>query len=138
MDGRVGLLIAPPIAYWITYRICLGLQQHDREVLDHGIETGIIMRLPHGEYIEVHQPLGEPDEHGHAALKYGGAAVPKKINKIGGAGRAIRGFFHPIETPPQLPQLGRGPDGNGASGAYDAEDTVDASDDVERSVTTRS
>ena len=124
--GRVGLLIAPPIAYWITYRICLGLQQHDREVLDHGIETGVIMRLPHGEYIEVHQPLGEPDEHGHGALKYGGAAVPKKMNKVGGAGRAIRGFFGPIESPPDLPQLDRGP-----------RESTDADLDKRESVTSR-
>ena len=45
----------------LTYRICLGLQQHDREVLEHGIETGVIRRLPNGEFIEVHQPLGPVD-----------------------------------------------------------------------------
>ena len=56
--GRVGLLIAPPVAYYVTYRICLGLQQHDREVLAHGVETGIIRRLPDGRFMEVHQPLG--------------------------------------------------------------------------------
>ncbi len=55
--GRIGLLIVPPIAYYVTYRICLGLQRSDRAVLEHGIETGIIRRLPHGEFIEVHQPL---------------------------------------------------------------------------------
>ena len=83
----------------ITYRICLGLQQHDREVLEHGIETGVIRRLPHGEFIEVHQPLGPVDEHGHGALAYGGAPVPKQMNQVGGARRAIRGFFKPIEEP---------------------------------------
>ena len=56
--GRIGLLIVPPLAYYVTYRICLGLQQHDREVLAHGVETGIIRRLPDGRFIEVHQPLG--------------------------------------------------------------------------------
>jgi len=30
---------APPLAYYLTYRICLGLQRPHREVLDHGIET---------------------------------------------------------------------------------------------------
>ena len=33
----------------------------DRAVLEHGIETGIIKRLPHGEFIEVHQPLSVKD-----------------------------------------------------------------------------
>jgi ubiquinol-cytochrome c reductase cytochrome b subunit len=108
--GRIGVIVLPPIAYAVTYRICLGLQMHDREVLEHGIETGVIRRLPHGEFIEVHQPLGPVDEHGHGALAYGGAPVPKKMNQIGGARRAIRGFFSPIESPAQveLEQRGEG------------------------------
>ena len=97
--GRIGVIILPPIVYAVTYRICLGLEQHDREVLEHGIETGVIRRLPSGEFIEVHQPLGPVDEHGHGELAYGGAPVPKKMNLIGGARRAIRGFFKPIEEP---------------------------------------
>jgi ubiquinol-cytochrome c reductase cytochrome b subunit len=101
--GRVALLVAPPVAFYIVYRICLGLQQHDREVLAHGVETGIIKRLPSGAFIEVHQPLAQPDEHGHVHLEYAGAAVPKKMNKVGAAGRAIRGFFVPVEKPSVAP-----------------------------------
>ena len=100
--GRIGLVILPPIVYVLTYRICLGLQKHDREVLEHGLETGVIRRLPHGEFIEVHQPLGPVDEHGHGQLAYGGAPVPKRMNQVGGARRAIRGFFKPIEEPAQV------------------------------------
>src|SRR5205823_3534522 len=37
--GRIMLIVLPPLAYTITYRICLGLQRHDREVLEHGVET---------------------------------------------------------------------------------------------------
>ena len=62
--GRIGMLVVPPIAYWVTYRICLGLQQHDREVLAHGVETGIIRRSADGRFYEVHQPLAESDGHG--------------------------------------------------------------------------
>jgi quinol---cytochrome-c reductase cytochrome b subunit len=92
--GRIGLLIAPPLAYWITYRICIGLQRADREVLEHGIETGIIKRLPHGEFIELHQPLGPVDDHGHPhELAYQGASVPKKMNKLGSAGAPVAGGF---------------------------------------------
>ncbi len=98
--GRVGLIFLPPIAYYLTHRLCLGLQQHDREVLAHGIETGIIVRLPSGEFVEVHQPLGEIDAHGHPVeVDYEETPVPKRPNKIGLAGRAIRGFFTPIEEP---------------------------------------
>jgi ubiquinol-cytochrome c reductase cytochrome b subunit len=46
-------------AYFITKRICLALQKKDREIALHGYESGRIVRLPGGEYIEVHQPLTE-------------------------------------------------------------------------------
>ncbi|MFC7344104.1 cytochrome b [Saccharopolyspora griseoalba] len=90
--GRIGLLVLPPIAYYFTYRLCLGLQRSDREVLEHGVETGIIKRLPHGEFIEVHQPLGPVDDHGHPEpLPYQGAPVPKKMNQLGAAGKPVEG-----------------------------------------------
>ncbi|MFM1917495.1 MAG: hypothetical protein RJB01_1010 [Actinomycetota bacterium] len=54
---RILLIVAPPIAFIITKRICLGLQRKDREKLLHGYESGRILRLPHGEFIEVHEPL---------------------------------------------------------------------------------
>jgi ubiquinol-cytochrome c reductase cytochrome b subunit len=117
--GRLGVVVLPPLVYMLTYRICLGLQMHDREVLEHGIETGVIRRLPHGEFIEVHQPLGPVDEHGHGTLAYGGAPVPKKMNQIGGARRAIRGFFTPIEEPAQV-ELEQRAEGRGIA----AEDTA--------------
>ena len=92
--GRIGVLLLPPLAYYITYRICLGLQRGDREVLEHGVETGIIKRLPHGEFIEIHQPLGDVDDHGHAVeLAYQGAPVPKKMNQLGSAGTAVPGSW---------------------------------------------
>ncbi|MCW2642611.1 MAG: cytochrome b [Dactylosporangium sp.] len=97
--GRIGLLIVPPIAYWLTYRACLGLQQHDLEVLAHGVETGIIKRLPDGRFMEVHQPLTVPDEHGHAELPYAGWVVPKKMNRLGALVPTVKGFFFPIEEP---------------------------------------
>ena len=76
--GRIGMVVLPAIVYYITYRWCVGLQRSDRAVLEHGIETGIIKRLPHGAYIELHQPLGPVDDHGHPIpLEYQGAAVPE-------------------------------------------------------------
>ncbi|MBC2680940.1 cytochrome b [Corynebacterium anserum] len=95
--GRIGLVLAPPIAYYVTHRICVGLQRSDREVLEHGIETGTIRQLPSGGFIEVHQPLGGIDEHGHAIpLEYEGAYVPKTLNELGFAGAPGRGsWFSP-------------------------------------------
>ncbi len=90
--GRIGLLVIPPVAYWAAYRLCLGLQRSDRAVLEHGIETGIIKRLPHGEFIEVHQPLAGMDAHGHPIpLAYQGAPVPKRMNQLGMGGAPVTG-----------------------------------------------
>lgn len=54
---QILLLIGPFMAYFITKRTCLSLQRKDREIVLHGRETGRIVRMPNGEYIEVHQPL---------------------------------------------------------------------------------
>jgi ubiquinol-cytochrome c reductase cytochrome b subunit len=54
---RFGILILPPLAFVITKRICLSLQRADRELVLHGRETGRLVMLPHGEFIEVHEPL---------------------------------------------------------------------------------
>jgi ubiquinol-cytochrome c reductase cytochrome b subunit len=102
--GRIAILILPPLAYAFTYRICLGLQKHDREVLSHGLETGIIQVLPNGQFIEVHQPLGPVDDHGHSTLQYAGGAVPKRMNQLGAASplKRIGGFFYPVKEKPEI------------------------------------
>lgn len=57
--GRIAIFAGPAIAYFITYRICIGLQRKDAEVLAHGVESGVIKRMPNGQYIEVHTPPAE-------------------------------------------------------------------------------
>jgi ubiquinol-cytochrome c reductase cytochrome b subunit len=61
---RVCLFVLPPLAFVITKRVCLGLQRSDRERLLHGDESGVIKRLPHGEFIEAHTPVSSE----HAAV----------------------------------------------------------------------
>ncbi|MFJ4713325.1 cytochrome bc complex cytochrome b subunit [Streptomyces sp. NPDC088785] len=58
---RIGFFVAPVLAFVITRRICNGLQIRDREKALHGRESGIVKRLPHGEYIEVHEPLSRAE-----------------------------------------------------------------------------
>ncbi|PSL39592.1 menaquinol-cytochrome c reductase cytochrome b subunit precursor [Labedella gwakjiensis] len=53
------VIAGPFIAYFITKRICLALQKKDREIVLHGYESGRIIRLPGGEYIEKHEPIDE-------------------------------------------------------------------------------
>jgi ubiquinol-cytochrome c reductase cytochrome b subunit len=55
--ARVLVFVGPAVAFYLTRRICLGLQRKDKEVLEHGLETGIIRQLPDGRFIEVHRPV---------------------------------------------------------------------------------
>jgi ubiquinol-cytochrome c reductase cytochrome b subunit len=55
--SRIGIIVLPPIAFVITKRICLSLQRADRELVLHGRETGRLLMLPHGEFVEVHEPI---------------------------------------------------------------------------------
>jgi ubiquinol-cytochrome c reductase cytochrome b subunit len=54
---RIGIIVLPPLAFVITKRICLSLQRADRELVLHGRETGRLVMLPHGEFVEVHEEL---------------------------------------------------------------------------------
>ena len=53
------IFVGPVVAYFVTKRICIGLQKKDREIALHGFESGRIVRLPGGEYVEVHQQLSD-------------------------------------------------------------------------------
>ncbi|MBP7971638.1 MAG: ubiquinol-cytochrome c reductase cytochrome b subunit [Candidatus Nanopelagicales bacterium] len=54
---RIGIFIIPALVFVVTKRTCLSLQHRDREKLLHGRETGSIMRLPTGEFTEIHAPV---------------------------------------------------------------------------------
>ncbi|MEV6104972.1 cytochrome bc complex cytochrome b subunit [Streptomyces sp. NPDC051940] len=60
---RIGVFVVPVLVYLATKRICLGLQRRDRERVLHGRESGMIRRLPHGEFTEVHEPLSPSERY---------------------------------------------------------------------------
>jgi len=98
---RIAMFVVPPIVFLISYRFCLGLQRSDLQVLEHGVETGVLKRDNYGDFVEMHQPLGGTDEHGHPVpLDYKGATVPKKMNKLGAAGKPAPGSLF-IPDPPE-------------------------------------
>jgi len=84
---QLALVLGPVTGFMLAKRICLGLQRKDREIVLHGYESGRIVRLPGGEYVEVHQPVDayerwrlvdfesyeplmiRPDEHGRIRLR---------------------------------------------------------------------
>ena len=59
--ARVLVFVGPAVAFIVTRRMCLGLQRKDKELLEHGLETGIIRQLPDGEFIEIHRPMNEEE-----------------------------------------------------------------------------
>ncbi|MET8158534.1 ubiquinol-cytochrome c reductase cytochrome b subunit [Sphaerisporangium sp. NPDC005289] len=88
--GRVLIFVGPAIAYFVTYRMCIGLQRHDADVLSHGVESGVIKRLPHGEYIEVHVPPAE-DIAAHVRGKKAIPAIAAAPDRDGIPPKGMRG-----------------------------------------------
>jgi ubiquinol-cytochrome c reductase cytochrome b subunit len=73
--SRVAIFVVPIGAFYVTRRICIGLQRKDAELLTHGVEIGIIRQLPTGEFIEEARPLTD-EEHAVVDAKKVPAALP--------------------------------------------------------------
>ena len=63
-------------AYFITKRVCLGLQRKDVNMLTHGVEIGIIRQLPNGGFVEEERPVTE-EERGFLDSKIEFKALPE-------------------------------------------------------------
>ena len=88
--SRIGIFILPPLAFIITKRLCLSLQRADRELLLHGAETGRLLRLPHGEFVEVHAPISPEKAY---LLQSHEQLVPLEIEDIDARGVRRPGAF---------------------------------------------
>ena len=60
---RILVFVVPVIVFWVTRRICLSLQRHDREKVLHGRESGTIIRTAEGKFFERHEDLDEFDRY---------------------------------------------------------------------------
>jgi ubiquinol-cytochrome c reductase cytochrome b subunit len=79
--GRIGVFVLPMLAFFLTHRVCVRLQGSDRDVLEHGVRTGVVVRRPSGTYVLVRQPLrGRDSDGGTTTLTYDGAPVPKDVD----------------------------------------------------------
>ena len=102
---RFLFFFGPFIAFEITRRICLSLQRNDRELVLHGVESGRVVQLPHGEFIEIHEPLNEYDRYRLVSFESPvyQPATPDEDGKIGGKekirGALSRLFFHDRVAP---------------------------------------
>lgn len=54
---QIAFLLGPAIAFTLARRICLGLRAQDRSILLHGYESGRVVRMPGGEYVERHEAV---------------------------------------------------------------------------------
>jgi ubiquinol-cytochrome c reductase cytochrome b subunit len=73
---RISFLLLPPIVFWATRRVCIGLQRKDLHSAEHGYETGRIVMLPHGEFIEVEAAL-PPEQIARMGLEYRQRSAPE-------------------------------------------------------------
>jgi ubiquinol-cytochrome c reductase cytochrome b subunit len=113
---QVMIFVIPPLAYWVTKRICLSLQRRDHDLVLHGRETGRVVRTAEGNFFEVHEPL---PEHERWTLVQHETLTPLElaptidtngVRRANGLSRRLRamvsGFYFtdgvPPVTPPEL------------------------------------
>jgi ubiquinol-cytochrome c reductase cytochrome b subunit len=60
---RVCLVVLPPVAFMVTKRVCLAMQESERERLAEGEETGELRQTLAGGYAESHEPLGAEERY---------------------------------------------------------------------------
>jgi len=119
--ARILVFVGPAVAFYVTRRICLGLQRKDQEVLAHGVETGIIRQLPNGGFVEVHRPASEESRavleaktvpallSGAGAEDGNGVPAPRSRGVLG-RGRVIanRAFAETVVVEPDGHENGHG------------------------------
>jgi quinol---cytochrome-c reductase cytochrome b subunit len=59
--ARVAIFVVPIGAYFVTKRICIGLQRKDAGIVAHGYESGMVRQMPDGEFVEIHTPASEEE-----------------------------------------------------------------------------
>ncbi len=102
---QVTLIVGPVIGFAVARRIALALQKKDLELVVHGYETGRIVRLPGGRYVELHAGLDE-DERARLAHRAVRPIAPRpdeagrltRLERVRGA-LAERFFADRVEVP---------------------------------------
>jgi ubiquinol-cytochrome c reductase cytochrome b subunit len=118
--SRIGVIVLPPLAFIITKRLCLSLQRADRDLVLHGRETGRLVMLPHGEFVEVHEPLSpekqwtltqhiQPTALTHVAEDANGVAKPKSlVSKLRARMSTANAEQMPVATVTEAKELDHG------------------------------
>lgn len=113
---QVGIIVLPPLAYWVAKRICLGLQLRDRDKVLHGRESGIIVATPEGGFNEVHIPLSRDDAYALTSheprmplepkpeVDENGIPAPRRRSRLGA--RMSRAYLAGAVPQPGVAELG--------------------------------
>ncbi|MFE6476220.1 MULTISPECIES: cytochrome bc1 complex cytochrome b subunit [Streptomyces] len=94
---RISVLVGPLMAFWITRRVCLALQWHDRSRLSEGDETGEVEQSVEGGYRETRSPVTPEERHELVSRDLPRPAPPPPNDSAGrpaGLRKALRGWFH--------------------------------------------
>ncbi|ANF30998.1 ubiquinol-cytochrome c reductase cytochrome b subunit [Leifsonia xyli] len=108
------LFVGPLIAYVVTKRVCIALQKKDRSIALHGYESGRIVKLPGGEFIEVHEQLSDYERWRLVSYETYEPLMlrPNRRGKITAANRVRAGlsrwFFEDRLVPPTRGELESG------------------------------
>jgi len=54
---QITVLAGPMVGFGITYIVCGAIQEREQDRLLDGVESGVIVRLPSGGYVEAHRPV---------------------------------------------------------------------------------
>jgi quinol---cytochrome-c reductase cytochrome b subunit len=131
---RAAFFVLPPLAFMATRRICLGLQYRDAHSAQHGYETGRIVMLANGEFIEVEEALPE-DVVARMGLEYRQGPPPAleppvdehgvrsktRHNPIEKVRNRIGSFLYEPDVEPITNGHGNGHGSNGSNGHEHAE-----------------
>ncbi|MFJ8079379.1 cytochrome bc complex cytochrome b subunit [Streptomyces sp. NPDC096205] len=73
---RVAVIVLPVVAYAVTKRVCLALQEVEEERLSEGEETGEVRQSLEGGYTEERRPLAAEERYG---VLHGSMPVPEGL-----------------------------------------------------------
>ncbi|UQW99605.1 ubiquinol-cytochrome c reductase cytochrome b subunit [Streptomyces sp. RerS4] len=132
---RCALLVLPPVAFWLTRRICLALQEQDVKALESGLTTDEVRQSVEGGYHPTHRPPGHRERYAMAVHR-----VPAAMEMPGARGRADRlrrflsRWYYGDRIAPPLSEAQRrrvaavlaGPDGEDDAGGADGTGGADA------------
>src|SRR5690606_25111304 len=124
---QVTLIIGPVIGFTVARRIALALQKKDLDLVVHGYETGRIVRLPGGRYVELHAGLDE-DERARLAHRAVRPIAPRpdeagrltRLDRVRGA-LAERFFADRVVVPKSSAETTRALTAGAPEGAAGAE-----------------